>query len=208
MSGLTDAGPKIPLQGWGQLEAGQVVQDLGGGSLAGKDSVEPGGRGGVPELLGGVILEELHVRRMFTEVVFLMVLFGPVKGPEGFDVGFKTRTVGYVVGVLDVGRKDFLLLVVVKPDGVSVLALCDVAKGIVLLEDFLQEVPVADNVRVKVDLEGFGVIPETGVRRGFLTASRVPDTGANHAREDPEGRVRAPESPQGKGCRVHGLDLQ
>lgn len=41
-------------------------------------------------------------------------------------------------------------------------------------------------------------------RRGF-SAARVPDTGADDARYDTEGRVRSPESPECKRRGFHFL---
>ncbi len=67
------------------------------------------------------------------------------------------------------------------------------------LPENIQQVFIGDLLRVIVDLDGFGMIPQTVICRVFLCAARIADTGADNAFFTPEPGVRAPESAHCEG---------
>ncbi len=86
--------------------------------------------------------------------------------------------------------------------GVHVLAAVRAAAAAVC-PDLVEELAVADQRRVEVDLEGLGVIGEVVIRRLDGAPAGVADTRANNCWVTPEPGVGRPESAQPEG---RGLD--
>lgn len=63
----------------------------------------------------------------------------------------------------------------------------------------VQQVLVGDDRRVKIDLDGLGVVAEVAVGGVGLRAARVPYPGADDAVDNPELGIRSPESAQAEG---------
>lgn len=79
----------------------------------------------------------------------------------------------------------------------------------------VQQLLVGDDRRVKIDLDGLGVVAEVVVGGVVLGAARVAYPGADDAVDSPELGIRTPESAQaeagglgaGRNCGIQGRDL-
>ena len=79
----------------------------------------------------------------------------------------------------------------------------------------VQQLLVGDDRRVKIDLDGLGVVTEVAVGGVGLRAARVPYPGADDAVDSPELGIRSPESAQAEGgglgaggnCGIQGRNL-
>ena len=79
----------------------------------------------------------------------------------------------------------------------------------------VQQLLVGDDRRVKIDLDGLGVVAEVVVGGVGLRAACVPYPGADDAVDGPELGIRTPESAQAEGsglgaggnCGIQGRDL-
>jgi len=79
----------------------------------------------------------------------------------------------------------------------------------------VQQFLVGDDSRVKIDLDGLGVVAEVVVGGVVLSAARVPYPGADDALDSPELGIRTPESAEAEGsglraggnCGIQGRDL-
>src|SRR5512143_2723654 len=98
-------------------------------------------------------------------------------------------------------RQGFLCVVMEKDRG-HVLPPPGTLPGIMACPEDIEQFPVGDHGRVKLHLDRLDVVPEVVVRGILRRPSRIPDTGAENARETPEPGVRAPESAQGEGRRL------
>ena len=72
--------------------------------------------------------------------------------------------------------------------------------GMVAAPEDVQQLLVGDDRRVKIDLDGLGVVPEVAVGGVGLLAACIPYPGADDAVDSPKLGIRAPESPQGESC--------
>lgn len=79
----------------------------------------------------------------------------------------------------------------------------------------VQQFLVGDDCRVKIDLDGLGVVAEVVIGGVGLRSARVPYPGADDAVDSPELGIRTPESAQAEGsglrvggnCGIQGRDL-
>ena len=91
------------------------------------------------------------------------------------------------------------LTFVVVEDCTSVLIADAHTDEVALSLSDIQQFFIRDDIRVEVDLDGFGVVPDTSVGGVGRFAAAVADPCAKDSVETPELGVRAPESAQGKG---------
>ena len=148
------------------------------------------------------------------QVVFLMVLFGQgeVAGREDFGGDRVLQPGRHLVPGLQ--GQGFLPLTVIKNHG-PVLPGPGRLAGMVAAPEDVQQMLVGDDRRVKIDLDGLGVVAEAVVGGVGLGPACVAYPGADNAVDSPELGIRTPESAQAEGsglrvggnCGIQGRDL-
>jgi hypothetical protein len=142
-----------------------------------------------------------HEFTVASQVVLLVVVLGEVEGLERLDAGCELATASGLEALGDAARRSQLGVVVNEHER-GVLAFESGPERIVRGQREGDQLLVAHNLGIEVDLEALGVVSDAVIRGIARLAAGVADARPPDSFDDPKLGVRRPESTDGEGRRL------